>query len=330
MAKHSKNRISEDQSDGDHSSGRHENGAATSPRSQAVAVATNIPGAPPAATKAELPELLVGLPEDRYLNRELSWLDFNARVLALAADESLPLLERAKFLAIFASNLDEFFMVRVAGTQAPATRRDCRSGPPTASPHANNWRSSRVAPRNSPTSTRTCFSTRSALPWGGRRAFQSFDGPTSAADDHGRLSAHFHEQVFPVLTPLAVDHAHPVPLHQRTEPQPRRDGEGLRHPRRTLRSRQGSRQRRPVRASQEHDIFVHHRFFPPDGRTDFGSSGRAVPRNGNRRTSRFPNHTQTPISRSKKIGTRICCRHSNVNWRVVVSVHPFASKLPTT
>ncbi len=80
------NRISEDQSDGDHSSGRHENGAATSPRSQAVAVATNIPGAPPAATKAELPELLVGLPEDRYLNRELSWLDFNARVLALAAD----------------------------------------------------------------------------------------------------------------------------------------------------------------------------------------------------------------------------------------------------
>lgn len=70
------------------------------------------------------------LPSDRYLNRELSWLDFNARVLALAADKSMPLLERAKFLAIFASNLDEFYMVGWPASNA-ATRWGCRCAPPT-------------------------------------------------------------------------------------------------------------------------------------------------------------------------------------------------------
>src|SRR2546428_14042150 len=76
-----------------------------------------VPSAPPAVTPAAA---VTDLPDDRYINRELSWLDFNARVLALAEDASQPLLERAKFLAIFASNLHEFYMVRVAGLKRRA------------------------------------------------------------------------------------------------------------------------------------------------------------------------------------------------------------------
>src|ERR1700720_2840502 len=86
--------------------------AATAAETLAWRQGDSAPGAPPAATAAAVEDTL---PENRYLNRELSWLDFNARVLALAEDTSLPLLERAKFLAIFASNLDEFFQVRVSG-----------------------------------------------------------------------------------------------------------------------------------------------------------------------------------------------------------------------
>ncbi|MEN4479297.1 RNA degradosome polyphosphate kinase [Mycolicibacterium cosmeticum] len=165
------------------------------------------PDAPPAATSASPVD---ALPEDRYLNRELSWLDFNARVLALAADPSLPLLERAKFLAIFSSNLDEFYMVRVAGLK----RRDEMG----LSVRSADGLSPREQLRRIGERTQQLAS---------RHAQVFLESVRPALAEHGivivtwndlderereRLSTYFHEQVFPVLTPLAVDPAHPFPF----------------------------------------------------------------------------------------------------------------------
>ncbi|GGS51999.1 MULTISPECIES: RNA degradosome polyphosphate kinase [Actinokineospora] len=165
-----------------------------------------VPAAPPAATRAQVP---TDLPDDRYLNRELSWLDFNARVLALAEDASQPLLERAKFLAIFASNLDEFYMVRVAGLKRRMeTGLSVRSADGMTPREQLAW----IAKRNQ------------ELVEQHARAFAEHVRPELAA--HGiriatwgeltteqstRMSVYFRDQVFPVLTPLAFDPAHPFP-----------------------------------------------------------------------------------------------------------------------
>jgi polyphosphate kinase len=150
-----------------------------------------------------------GLPEGRYLDREESWLRFNERVLELAEDESLPLLERVRFLAIFASNLDEFFMVRVAGL----TRR-LATGLPVEGPRERQPR--RVLDR--------IFEvTGELMP---RHAADFRDKVLPALTEHGidvlrwaeladteRRSLHrmFRERIYPVLTPLVVDPAHPFP-----------------------------------------------------------------------------------------------------------------------
>ncbi|MFE3259000.1 RNA degradosome polyphosphate kinase [Nocardia sp. NPDC059229] len=166
-----------------------------------------LPAAPPAATTP--PTAIAPLPADRYVNRELSWLDFNARVLALAEDHSQPLLERAKFLAIFASNLDEFYMVRVAGLK----RR------------AETGLSVRSADGLSPTEQLEMIAVRTQE-IGERHARVFLDQVLPALTAEGiaiirwadledterqRLSGYFQDQVFPVLTPLAVDPAHPFP-----------------------------------------------------------------------------------------------------------------------
>jgi len=146
---------------------------------------------------------------DRFLNRELSWLDFNARVLALAEDSTRPLLERAKFLAIFAANLDEFFQVRVSGLQEQV-RAGLRSRYPDGLDPLGTLRAVRERVRALMERHTTTFTkdVAPALEEAGIR-FEGWDDLDDAERDGLRHT--FEERVYPVLTPLAVDPAHPFP-----------------------------------------------------------------------------------------------------------------------
>ncbi|MFT4136481.1 RNA degradosome polyphosphate kinase [Microbacterium sp.] len=149
------------------------------------------------------------LPEHRYIDRELSWIAFNQRVLELAEDPSTPLLERANFLAIFASNLDEFFMVRVAGlkrrivtglavpTNIGRAPHDVLTDISTTAHalqvrHAEAWRDL----------------VRPALAEAG---IEVVSWESLSDQERADLYDYFQAQVFPVLMPLAVDPAHPFP-----------------------------------------------------------------------------------------------------------------------
>lgn len=147
--------------------------------------------------------------EGRILNRELSWLDFDARVLALARNESVPLLERAKFLAIFSQNLDEFFQVRVAGLKDQVA-----AGIQVPTPDGRTPAQALLEIRDRA----------EVLVAEAERAFRDEVAPGLAGngivfssyaelEDDGvkTLDAVFEQRVFPVLTPLAVDPGHPFP-----------------------------------------------------------------------------------------------------------------------
>jgi polyphosphate kinase len=149
------------------------------------------------------------LPADRYLERELSWLQFNERVLQLAMDPMVPLLERARFLAIFSSNLDEYFMVRVAGLKRRiATGLAVRTAA-GLEPRELLERIARLAHELMQQHAAVFqHEVRPAL-----EAEDVFIVRWDELDDAEREPLHwlFADQVFPVLTPLAVDPAHPFP-----------------------------------------------------------------------------------------------------------------------
>ncbi len=154
---------------------------------------------------ADLPPLRA----DRFLDREISWLRFNERVLELAEDTTVPLLERARFLAIFASNLDEFFMVRVAGLKRRIAAGLAVRSASGLEPHDVLEHLSTLA--------HDLMERHAAVFHTDVRPRLADEGITLAKWDElappeqEQLQEMFRQQVFPVLTPLAVDPAHPFP-----------------------------------------------------------------------------------------------------------------------
>ena len=151
----------------------------------------------------------VDLPDGRFADRELSWLAFNRRVLELSEDPRAPVLERAKFLAIFASNLDEFYMVRVAGLKrriAAGIAVPRASGIPPRELIEQIWDGTRELMTRQAELFR-----REVLPALAEQGIEVVRWSGLDTAERGRLAEWFRDRVFAVLTPLAVDPAHPFP-----------------------------------------------------------------------------------------------------------------------
>ncbi len=144
-----------------------------------------------------------------YFNRELSWLEFNYRVLNEATDPRTPLLERLKFMSIFSSNLDEFFMVRVAGLKKQVEAQ-VRKLPPDGRTPSEQLEAISERLRPMVTEQHQHFEKvlRSQLAGAG---IHLFDYMELNQEQRVYLQNYFEEQIFPVLTPLAVDPGHPFP-----------------------------------------------------------------------------------------------------------------------
>ena len=150
------------------------------------------------------------LPADRYLDREYSWVQFNQRVLELAEDDQIPLLERVRFLAIFASNFDEFFQVRIAGLV-----RRMAAGFPVQ--NAIGWTPEQLL-KNTLTKAGLLASRHAAVfadqikPALTSQGIEILRWKELTGEERAGLTEMFKKSVYPVLTPLVVDPAHPFPF----------------------------------------------------------------------------------------------------------------------
>lgn len=149
------------------------------------------------------------LPSDRYFDRELSWLKFNKRVLEMAEDPDVPLLERANFTAIFASNLDEYFMVRVAGLKRRIDTGIAVTSASGMSPRQQLRSISETA--HELQAEHADVAIKRILPELAKEHIVLLSWDTLTSAEQERLSRYYRQQVFPVLTPLAFDPAHPFP-----------------------------------------------------------------------------------------------------------------------
>src|SRR5436190_4368941 len=147
--------------------------------------------------------------QPRYLDRELSWLEFNARVLALAENAALPMLERAKFLAIFSSNLDEFFQVRVSGLK-DQLEAGIRPTSPVGMDQVEQLRAIRERVEELVTLQAAVF-TKEVAPALQDAGVAFVDWNDLEDEARSQLTLEFDDRIFPVLTPLAVDPSHPFP-----------------------------------------------------------------------------------------------------------------------